>query len=81
MENKTENYSLKIKYDSNNKQKIVELLTSYKLDLEELSLKYAKNWLVVKNKISAETYSELEKKLLEVDGEIVVEKVKCYTLS
>jgi hypothetical protein len=79
--NKVENYSLKIKYDANSKEKILKLLAEYKIDAEELNLKYAKSWLIVKNKISVETFSDLEKKLLGVDEKIVVEKVKQYSIN
>ena len=80
MEDEPENYSLKIKYDANNKEKILRLLAEYKIEAEELKLKYAKNWLFVKQEIAAENFSELEKRLLEVDERIVVEKVKRYSL-
>jgi len=80
MENKTENYSLKIKYNAENKNKIIEILASHKLEADELKLKYAKNWLVVRQAVAEEKISELEKRLLEVDEKIVVEKVKQYRL-
>ena len=76
-----ENYSLKIKYNADNKQKIVELLASSKIVSEELNSKYAENWLLVRQEITDDKISELEKRLLEVDGKIVVEKVKKYSLS
>jgi len=76
-----ESYSLKIKYNPDNKQKIVELLASQKIIAEELGSKYAENWLLVKQQISAEKISELEKKLIEVDDKIIVEKVKKYSVN
>jgi len=79
MENKS--YSLKIKYDSNNKEKILQLLAEYKIETEELKLKYAKNWLLVKQKIEADNFSELEKNLLDVDKKIIIEKIKSYSIN
>ena len=76
-----ENYSLKIKYNPANKQKVVELLASQKITAEELGSKYAENWLLVKQGVAEEKISELEKKLLEVDDKIVVEKVKKYSVN
>ncbi len=80
MENKTENYSLKIKYNAGNKNKIISILTSYKLEADELKLKYAKNWLAVRCPVDEKTISKLEKKLLEIGKEIMVEKVKEYNI-
>ena len=80
-EHNAENYSLRIKYNSKNKEKILQLLANYKIEAEELNLKYAKNWLFVKQKICEEKISDLEKKLKEFGEGIVVEKVKQYSIN
>ena len=76
-----ENYSYKIKYAMKNKEAILNVLAEYKIETEELKLKYVKNWLFVKQEIAADDFSELEKKLLEVDDKIVVEKIKRYSIN
>lgn len=76
-----ENYSLKIKYDGKNKEKILQLLAGYKLVAEELGSKYAENWLLVRQEIVEEKISELEKRLKEFGEGVVVERVKGYSIN
>ena len=80
MENKPESYMLKIKYEENNKEKVLRLLADSKIEYKELKSKYAANWLVVDYPLAEKEISKLEKKLLEIGNEIIVEKVKEYKI-